>query len=94
MTITAGGEYTAVIALFKDSGTDAIAVGYNHVTAGESVHVTCLHTESAGSTTARTYKMRVGCEEAAAINVNCISGTTRVYGGASSSGMTIYEIAG
>ena len=90
----AGGEFTHVIAIFKDSVADAIAVGFTHVTAGHCAHCTCFHTESAGSITARTYKMRVGSEGGATLNVNVVGGTTRVYGGVSRSGMTITEIAG
>tara|TARA_B100001250_G_scaffold296717_1_gene258241 strand:- start:610 stop:1188 length:579 start_codon:yes stop_codon:yes gene_type:complete len=89
-----GGEFTHVIAIFKDSVADAIAVGYTHVTAGQCAHCTCFHTESAGSTSARTYKMRVGSEGGDTLNVNAVGGTARVYGGVSRSGMVITEIAG
>ena len=90
----AGGEFTHVLAIFKDSGTDAIACSFSRVTAGHSSHCTCFHTEAAGSTTTRTYKMRVGSEGGSGINVNVVGGLTRVYGGAARSGMVIMEIAG
>jgi len=91
----ASGSSAAVVtaALFKDSGAGAI---YAQATAAGGVSlptaVNMLYYEAAGSTSARTYKVRVGLN----------SGTTRMngsnsgrfFGGVSQSVLTVREIKG
>jgi hypothetical protein len=53
-------------ALFKDATADAIAV--NNTTVASGTYMACLNldfSEASGSTTARTYKVRIGCQSSA-----------------------------
>jgi hypothetical protein len=92
--IGAGAASACIIAaLFKDSGANALQVS---TTVGGSVSlpacISLLHLESAGSTSARTYKIRVGMNSG-----TCrLNGTTsaRMYGGAAAAWLVVREIRG
>ncbi|MDI1228371.1 MAG: hypothetical protein PSY14_11860 [bacterium] len=88
---SAAGTASLIAALFKDSGANALAAS-----AGVAGSVTLpgplglIYQESAGSTSARTYKIRVGANTG-----TCrLNGTTsaRLYGGASAAMLVVREI--
>ncbi len=86
-----GGSANMIAALFRDSGANALMVSTG--VAG-SVNLpgqlALLHQESAGSTSARTYKIRVGANTG-----TCrLNGTTtaRLYGGAAAAMLVVREI--
>lgn len=87
----AAGSSNLIAALFKDSGANALAVSTG--IAG-SVNlpgpIGMIYQESAGSTSARTYKIRVGANTG-----TCrLNGTTtaRLYGGTSAAVLVVREI--
>ena len=89
----AAGTVSMIAALFKDSGASALAASAG--VAG-SVNlpgpIGLIYQESAGSTSARTYKIRVGANSG-----TCrLNGTTsaRLYGGASAATLVVREIKG
>lgn len=89
--IASHDEVTA--ALFVDSTANAIAaacIGDN----GADVPGTFLlrHPVTSGSTTARTYKARVGAASTISIYINGDASGTRVYGGVAATGIRIMEV--
>lgn len=87
---TAAGNRTA--ALFKDSGADALAVSVMYTVAGSLLDLHGSTMITAGSTSAMTFKIRVGNSNAGTWTLNGVTGT-RQYGGALSSSFRITEIA-
>ncbi|MBM3450505.1 MAG: hypothetical protein FJX78_05925 [Armatimonadetes bacterium] len=86
------GGAQIVAALFKDAGADALAVGWylaGGAVAGSQV-VTFVYFEAAGSTSARTYKLRYG-PSAGTAYINGHS-TSRQYGGVVKSGIVVEEL--
>lgn len=82
-----------IAALFQDSGADAIAVAasFNNLnTAGMTI--TFTHHMVAGTTSATTFKVRVGPSSAATVTLNGQSGG-RIFGGVAVSGITVTEYA-
>ena len=81
-------------ALFKDSGTNAIAAGTHFEgNANRMVGIQYRHTMVAGTTNATTFKVRAGGHSVGTTHFNGESGAVRL-GGVSSSSITIMEIAG
>jgi hypothetical protein len=81
------------MALFVDSTTDAIAAITQAVGNTSFVEsVTLRFRVAAGSTTARTYRLRVGPNSAATVTINGQAGT-RIFGGVAISSLTITEFA-
>jgi len=78
-------------ALFQDTTANAIAgVFFGGVSAGIS-HTACFsHFMAAGTTSATTFKVRAGCDVSATMCFNG-RGTARIFGGVSSSSITITE---
>ena len=90
MSNTAGSSQ--VMALFKDSDADALAVAWHRNQTGDAPEaVTLQHVISAGLTSAQTFKIRCGSSAAGTQSINAVSGS-RYYGGKSSSTITIIEI--
>lgn len=80
-----------IMALFQDSGADALAAcGVNTVSAGPS-QGTLIHYMTAGSTSAITFKVRIGGNTGSTLYFNG-SGAARKYGGVMASSITITEI--
>ncbi|MDF3022908.1 MAG: hypothetical protein K0R10_269 [Alphaproteobacteria bacterium] len=89
----AAGTVSIIAALFKDSGASALAASAG-VAGSISLPgpIGLIYQESAGSTSARTYKIRVGANSG-----SCrLNGTTssRLYGGASAATLVVREIKG
>lgn len=84
-----------IAALFVDSTADAIAATQVANNSSERpVILTFRHAVSAGSTSARTYKVRAGGQSAGTFCINGYnSASSRVFGGVCSSSITITEVA-
>lgn len=79
------------VALFQDSGANAIAVcGDDESTAGRIQSVHLRHIMSAGTTSATTFKIRAGNSSAGTTTFNGANGG-RIYGGAIASSISIIE---
>lgn len=89
-----GGNTTATgcVALFVDSGTDAIATGAMTIVNASSEQNSFTYIISSGSTTARTYKMRYG-PDGGTCYINRTSDVATLYGGTLRSGIIIEEFA-
>lgn len=86
---TSGGRSTT--ALFVDSTADAIAAGGEGGNSSQMCCTVLRERISAGSTSARTYKVRVG-ETSGQLGINGNS-VSQIYGGVQKCTMTITEIA-
>ncbi len=85
------GSVNMAIALFKDADSDAIAVaGQKQGSVADAIYSLRFRAYiAAGSTAARTYKLRFGSSTGATTNVN--GGAGREYGGVLVSSMSITE---
>jgi hypothetical protein len=89
---SAGGGRMAA-ALFQDSTANALAVStQGFVDANKPMMLSFTHFMAAGTTSATTFKVRVGNSVAGTTTFNGASGA-RLYGGVSSSSITITEVA-
>lgn len=80
-----------IVALFQDAVADALATiaSFNNLsTAGMAI--TLVHTMDAGTTSATTFKVRIGPSSAATVTFNGQSGG-RIFGGRAASSITITE---
>lgn len=94
-TANLGTDYSATIALFKDSGADALAAvsGGHKASAGRGTTLVLEHVYTTTGTSAITFKIRAGLTTASAMYVNGQEGSsTRIFGGVSSATITIEEI--
>ena len=84
-----------IIALFKDSVSDALAASYADFQASGTGEqgVDLTHFMTAGSTSTITFKLRFGANSTGTTTFNG-SGGARLMGGVMASGMTITEIKG
>ena len=80
----------AQCALFRDSGASALHTA--DVYAEQSEQILMIHSASAGSTSATTFKVRFGRSSSNTLYLNDFS--TPLFGGTVNSTMTIFEIAG
>lgn len=81
-----------IVALFQDSTAGALAANATYMpTAGSSGSVMFTHYMTAGTTSATTFKLRVGCSAAGTTTINGQAGG-RLLGGVMASSMTITEI--
>ena len=89
-----GGSSISIVALFQDSTANALAA----VRMNDSTSVstgggrTLVHTMTAGTTSATTFKIRIGSPTAGTTTFNGTGGA-RKFGGACASTLTIMEIA-
>lgn len=87
---TSGGV-VCNMALFQDSTANALASSLASIVASNGENMTLIHTMVAGTTSATTFKMRMGCGSAATVTFNGVGGG-RYYGGTMASSITIDEI--
>lgn len=72
---------SGVIPLFKDSVANAISVSYAETKGGEDIpHASMVHERTAGTTSAQTYKLRIGTRGGVTIRVNRSANTADTYG--------------
>lgn len=84
----------AGIALFQDSTAGALAAGVGHYSS-TSVTIGRLalrHEMAAGTTSATTFKIRIGPHVAGSVYPNGVSAGTRAFGGVSSTFLTVTEV--
>ena len=82
------------VALFKDSTANALAAAFQRIdTADTPITVGFRHKIVAGGTSAQTFRVRAGGQNAGTTTFNGVSGA-RIYGGVMASSITITEIAG
>ena len=90
-TLSASNLWT-IGALFQDSGADALAVDAAFQTIGTAAaHLVINHWMTAGTTSATTFKLRIGGHSASTVTFNGQSGG-RLFGGVTLSSFTISEI--
>jgi hypothetical protein len=92
-----GGNGTAnnwtVVAMFQDSGVNAIASGYGYVpNINASIPTVFTHYMVSGTTSSTTFKVRAGINGGGTLTFNG-AGAARRMGGVLSSSITITEIA-
>lgn len=85
---------TCVVALFQDSGANALAASLHTINTGWTATTTLRHKMVAGTTSATTFKVRVGANTAVGSHsyINCADGTAQVMGGVAVSSITITEV--
>ena len=82
---------TVTAALFVDTTANALNAMGESVDATTIRTIKYIHRVTAGSTSARTYKVRVGAN-AGTVSLNGINGASRRYGGVCTSTLTVREI--
>lgn len=87
---SAAGTMTS--AVFRDSGANAVAAQGQYLATNEAFVSVVRVFVAASSTSATTFKLRVGCNNAGTVALNGVSGS-RLYGGAAMSTITVTEIA-
>jgi len=93
-SINAAGNYKLQSALFQDSTAGALAASSMYADSSglcQSEQI-ITHKMTSGTTSATTFKIRVGMQVAGTCSFNGLAGT-RLYGGVSASSITIWEIA-
>lgn len=81
-----------ILALFQDSGVDALnAVAADVAAAGALSQIRLRHYVSAASLTLRTFKVRVGASSAATVTLNGFGGA-RKFGGVLNSSISVREL--
>jgi hypothetical protein len=87
------GSCVMAVALFQDATANSFATQYSWVSANGFGQVVLRAVVASGSTTARTYKLRMGSTSggAVAFSVNSLDGVNRAFGGTLQSGITISE---
>lgn len=92
ITSPAGSGGTFIAALFKDTGADAIAADRVYCgSGGIAQHIVVSYEEPAGSTAARTYKLRGGPSSAITMYYNG-NDSSRLLGGVSIVSLNVQEI--
>jgi hypothetical protein len=87
-----GGSANAIAALFVDSTANAIAAATTEFNvAGQVDNISFTHFLSAGSTTQRVYRVRLGSSTAADVFLNGDS-SSRLYGGVATASLVAEEI--
>lgn len=93
IAVAGAAQVASAICLFKDVDTDALSVGaFTTPDNDRLAECICYHYMVAGSTSAITFKGRVGIALGSTVTINGISGTRR-YGGKLFSSIEIIEYA-
>ena len=90
-TLVANGN-TVIAALFQDAGADAIAATCVDTHYGQSNLLQLKHFMVAGTTSATTFKIRIGAQ-ITSCDVNSDNTPTRLYGGVANTTLSIKEFA-
>ena len=87
-------ETSMMTALFQDATANALAVGnqYQFGTADVMVTTSFVHYMTSGTTSATTFRVRAGGEDAGTTTLNGVA-AGRLFGGVAASSITITEIA-
>lgn len=85
------GNDNITMALFQDSTANALAAsGIENNGAGYKIPLTFRHVMTAGTTSATTFKIRIGGTTGGTFTLNGVA-SSRIYGGVSASGLMITE---
>lgn len=80
------------MALHQDATADALAATVNYFSATNTMHqISLVHYMTSGTTSATTFKVRVGANTASTLTFNGVA-AARTYGGIAASSITITEI--
>lgn len=79
-------------ALFQDSTANAIAAAFSYIPVNQGMTIKFTHYMTAGTSSATTFKVRVGSAGGGTIRFNGIDGAGRKYGGVLASSITITEL--
>lgn len=91
VSTTANG-YPIIMALFKNSDTDALAATMDFVsTSGAPTQISMSHYMTAATTSTITFKVRIGCTNAGTTTFNGVAGG-RYFGGTMASSITVTEV--
>ncbi len=89
---TAAATSFISMALFQDSTAGALAADSTYqATGGGTIQFTLEHYMTAGTTSATTFKIRVGPEGSRTLFMNGLNNNTRLFGGVASSSITVTE---
>lgn len=89
---TAGATHTAM-ALFQDATSASLNTTSNQGQDSSMITYTLIHTMTAGTTSATTFRLRAGTAAGNAVHLNGTSnGGARLFGGVAYSSLTILEI--
>lgn len=80
------------MALFQDTTADALACTLRYLDVSHSDTMTLKHTMTSGTTSATTFKIRIGSNIAGTVTLNG-QASARYYGGTLASSIVIYEYA-
>ena len=89
--VAPSASVSAVLALFRDSGTDAVAVTTHYFANTLPYHMALVHEEVAAATTATSFSLRIGPGTAGTLYVNGNSGG-RLFGGTMAVRLFVEEI--
>lgn len=91
VTNSNAGSVTHTLALHQDSTANALAATTQSGSASFTACMNLVHYMTAGTTSATTFKVRVGANAAGTEYLNGSNVGSRLYGGVSSSSITIEE---
>lgn len=89
---TSGSNKTAGFAIFGSDSANAKAAGAQQLTSGSSFQFHLEVEITPGSTSSRTYSVRIGTSDGSAMNINGVPTVGRLFGGVSRATLTIEEI--
>ena len=91
---TAGSGVGSIIALFKDSTANAIESKIVSTGTVNNIQADAkfIHKISAGSTSAQTFKVRIGCAGSGTISMNSYNASDTTLGGTMKSSIVIMEV--
>lgn len=87
---TSGGVATGICALFQDATAGALAAAPTALLDNRMVQISFRHKMTAGTTSATTFKVRLGSSAAGTITLNGAA-SARLLGGVMASSINIYE---
>lgn len=91
--LASNGAANLTVALFQDTTANALAaMASRTIAAGNQHNVKFTHRMVAGTTSATTFKVRIGPDAAVTVTFNG-TGSARIYGGVAASSITIKEYA-
>lgn len=89
--VSASVAASCIAAIFRDSGSDAIASALSRAAAGDPQVYTFMHEVASGSTSTTTFKVRVGCGSAHTLTFNGVNTSTALFNGTLRSCILIEE---
>lgn len=93
VNVASAASGNVIAALFQNSTANALAaVSEYTATTNGNIRLVFSHFMTAGTTSATTFKVRVGCNNVGTVTFNGASGA-RLYGGVMASSITITEIS-